>query len=102
MCVGLEMLTPVFPHHFLIFATLANVAKSISQAAYLATSVRTSTCISRETVSQMLGSQYSSKDFFQLLIQVGSMTASLSVETCECQLLQGQFVLFVYSLIYAL
>ena len=39
--VGLEMLTPVFPHHFLLLATLANIAKSISLAAYLATSVRT-------------------------------------------------------------
>jgi hypothetical protein len=36
--LGLEMLTPVFPHHFLFLATLANVGKSISLAAYLATS----------------------------------------------------------------
>jgi hypothetical protein len=37
--LGLEMLTPVFPHHFLFLATLANMGKSISLAAYLATSV---------------------------------------------------------------
>ncbi|KAH8954082.1 hypothetical protein BDL97_08G061300 [Sphagnum fallax] len=36
--LGLEMLTPVFPHHFLFLATLANMGKSISLAAYLATS----------------------------------------------------------------
>ncbi|KAH9554304.1 hypothetical protein CY35_08G057600 [Sphagnum magellanicum] len=39
--LGLEMLTPVFPHHFLFLATLANVGKSISLAAYLATSAQT-------------------------------------------------------------
>jgi hypothetical protein len=36
--LGLEMLTPLFPQHFLFLATLANVGKSISLAAYLATS----------------------------------------------------------------
>lgn len=36
--VGLEILTPLFPQHFLLLATLANIAKSIAYAAYLATS----------------------------------------------------------------
>ncbi|KAJ7523319.1 hypothetical protein O6H91_18G046500 [Diphasiastrum complanatum] len=36
--LGLEMLTPFFPHHFLLIATLANVGKSISFAAYVSTS----------------------------------------------------------------
>lgn len=37
--LGLEMLTPFFPNYFLLFATMANIGKSIALAAYLATSV---------------------------------------------------------------
>eukprot|EP00850_Spirogloea_muscicola_P007998 SM000041S15557 [mRNA] locus=s41:708479:712109:- [translate_table: standard] len=35
--LGLEMLTPLFPQHFLAMATLGNVARSIALAAYMAT-----------------------------------------------------------------
>ncbi|KAB2036704.1 hypothetical protein ES319_D03G019700v1 [Gossypium barbadense] len=36
--IGVELLTPVFPHHFLLLASLANVAKQMSLACYMATS----------------------------------------------------------------
>ncbi|KAF7825728.1 protein root UVB sensitive 4 isoform X1 [Senna tora] len=35
--VGLELLTPAFPQYFLLLATIANIAKQISLACYLAT-----------------------------------------------------------------
>eukprot|EP00249_Psilotum_nudum_P009162 c21745_g1_i1 orf=102-1685(-) len=38
MSLGLELLTPRFPEKFLLLAAIANIAKSISLAAYLATS----------------------------------------------------------------
>ncbi|XP_072982464.1 protein root UVB sensitive 4 isoform X1 [Typha latifolia] len=38
LSIGVELMTPVFPKYFLLLASLANVAKSISRAAYLATS----------------------------------------------------------------
>ncbi|CAA6657753.1 unnamed protein product [Spirodela intermedia] len=37
LSIGIELLTPLFPQKFLLLATLANVAKSISLAAYIAT-----------------------------------------------------------------
>lgn len=38
LSVGVELLTPVFPRNFLLLASMANIAKSISLAAYIATS----------------------------------------------------------------
>jgi len=38
LSVGVELLTPVFPRKFLLLASMANIAKSISMAAYVATS----------------------------------------------------------------
>ncbi|CAI0430766.1 unnamed protein product [Linum tenue] len=38
LSIGVEMLTPVFPQYFLLLATVANIAKQISLACYLATS----------------------------------------------------------------
>ncbi|CAM6119398.1 unnamed protein product [Calypogeia fissa] len=38
LSLGLEMLTAIFPNYFLLFATMANIGKSIALAAYLATS----------------------------------------------------------------
>lgn len=40
LSIGIEFLTPAFPEYFLLLATIANVAKSISLAAYIATGVR--------------------------------------------------------------
>lgn len=37
LSIGIELLTPAFPRYFLLLATVANIAKSISLAAYLAT-----------------------------------------------------------------
>ncbi|KAJ8645667.1 hypothetical protein MRB53_007415 [Persea americana] len=37
LSIGIEFLTPAFPEYFLLLATIANVAKSISLAAYIAT-----------------------------------------------------------------
>ncbi|KAJ6740219.1 PROTEIN ROOT UVB SENSITIVE 4 [Salix purpurea] len=37
LSIGVELLTPTFPQYFLLLATLANVAKQISLACYLAT-----------------------------------------------------------------
>ncbi|KAJ4843713.1 Protein root UVB sensitive 4 [Turnera subulata] len=37
LSIGVELLTPLFPQHFLLLATLANIAKQISLACYLAT-----------------------------------------------------------------
>ncbi|KAK9269748.1 hypothetical protein L1049_001526 [Liquidambar formosana] len=37
LSIGIEMLTPVFPQHFLLIASIANIAKQISLACYLAT-----------------------------------------------------------------
>ncbi|GMI86436.1 ROOT UV-B SENSITIVE 4 [Hibiscus trionum] len=38
LSIGVELLTPVFPRHFLLLASLANVAKQMSLACYMATS----------------------------------------------------------------
>ncbi|KAL0396667.1 UNVERIFIED_CONTAM: protein root UVB sensitive 4 [Sesamum calycinum] len=38
LSIGVELLTPVFPKYFLLLATIANIAKQISLACYLATS----------------------------------------------------------------
>jgi len=37
--LGLDMLTPIFPSHFLLLAAAANIGKSIGLATYLATTV---------------------------------------------------------------
>ncbi|OVA10856.1 Vitamin B6 photo-protection and homoeostasis [Macleaya cordata] len=37
LSIGVELLTPAFPHYFLLLATVANIAKQISLACYLAT-----------------------------------------------------------------
>ncbi|KAK6128643.1 hypothetical protein DH2020_037601 [Rehmannia glutinosa] len=37
LSIGVELLTPVFPKHFLLLATIANIAKQISLACHLAT-----------------------------------------------------------------
>ncbi|KAL9152016.1 hypothetical protein ABFS82_11G090600 [Erythranthe guttata] len=37
LSIGVELLTPVFPKYFLLLATIANIAKQISLACYLAT-----------------------------------------------------------------
>ncbi|KDP31846.1 hypothetical protein JCGZ_12307 [Jatropha curcas] len=37
LSIGVELLTPAFPQHFLLLATIANIAKQISLACYLAT-----------------------------------------------------------------
>ncbi|XP_065876314.1 protein root UVB sensitive 4 isoform X2 [Euphorbia lathyris] len=37
LSIGVELLTPVFPHQFLLLATIANIAKQISLSCYLAT-----------------------------------------------------------------
>ena len=39
LSIGVELLTPVFPQHFLLLASIANIAKQISLASYLATNV---------------------------------------------------------------
>lgn len=38
LSIGVELLTPVFPQYFLMLASIANIAKQISLACYLATS----------------------------------------------------------------
>ncbi|KAL5752819.1 hypothetical protein ACOSP7_023009 [Xanthoceras sorbifolium] len=38
LSIGIELLTPMFPQYFLLLASLANIAKQISLACYLATS----------------------------------------------------------------
>ncbi|XVF17779.1 hypothetical protein REPUB_Repub10bG0153000 [Reevesia pubescens] len=38
LSIGVELLTPVFPQHFLLLASLANIAKQMSLACYIATS----------------------------------------------------------------
>lgn len=43
LSLGVELLTPAFPQYFLVLASLANMAKQISLACYLATGVRTET-----------------------------------------------------------
>lgn len=40
LSIGIELMTPAFPHCFLILASVANIAKQISLACYLATGVR--------------------------------------------------------------
>ncbi|XP_075653426.1 protein root UVB sensitive 4-like isoform X1 [Castanea sativa] len=39
LSIGVELLTPVFPQHFLLLASIANIAKQISLASYLATNI---------------------------------------------------------------
>ncbi|KAK9813139.1 hypothetical protein WJX72_009670 [[Myrmecia] bisecta] len=36
-CISLEYLTPLFPHHFLLLASVANVGKSIGLTTYIST-----------------------------------------------------------------
>ncbi|XP_022751320.1 protein root UVB sensitive 4 isoform X2 [Durio zibethinus] len=38
LSIGVELLTPLFPQHFLLLASLANIAKQMSLACYIATS----------------------------------------------------------------
>ncbi|KAE8707067.1 Protein root UVB sensitive 4 [Hibiscus syriacus] len=38
LSIGVELFTPIFPQHFLLLASLANVAKQMSLACYMATS----------------------------------------------------------------
>ncbi|KAH0851118.1 hypothetical protein HID58_094985 [Brassica napus] len=38
LSIGVELMTPVFPHYFLLLASIANIAKQISLSCYLATS----------------------------------------------------------------
>ncbi|EOX91264.1 hypothetical protein QUC31_003025 [Theobroma cacao] len=38
LSIGVELLTPIFPQHFLLLASLANIAKQMSLACYIATS----------------------------------------------------------------
>lgn len=40
LSIGVELMTPAFPHCFLLLASVANIAKQISLACYLATGVR--------------------------------------------------------------
>lgn len=40
LSIGVELLTPAYPQYFLLLASLANIAKQISLACYIATSVR--------------------------------------------------------------
>ncbi|KAK4765759.1 hypothetical protein SAY86_026849 [Trapa natans] len=40
LSVGVELVTPTFPQYFLLLATIANIAKQISLACYLATGIR--------------------------------------------------------------
>ncbi|RID66239.1 hypothetical protein BRARA_D01399 [Brassica rapa] len=37
LSIGVELMTPVFPHYFLLLASIANIAKQISLSCYLAT-----------------------------------------------------------------
>ncbi|CAH9068972.1 unnamed protein product [Cuscuta europaea] len=37
LSIGVELLTPLFPHYFLVLASIANIAKQISLACYIAT-----------------------------------------------------------------
>ncbi len=37
LSIGVELLTPAFPQYFLLLASVANIAKQISLASYLAT-----------------------------------------------------------------
>ncbi|KAL4568659.1 hypothetical protein LXL04_024274 [Taraxacum kok-saghyz] len=37
LSIGVELMTPSFPHYFLLLASIANIAKQISLACYLAT-----------------------------------------------------------------
>lgn len=39
LSIGVELLTPAFPQYFLLLASIANIAKQISLACYLATGV---------------------------------------------------------------
>ncbi|KAK9012174.1 hypothetical protein V6N11_040243 [Hibiscus sabdariffa] len=40
LSIGVELLTPIFPQHFLLLASLANIAKQMSLACYMATSIQ--------------------------------------------------------------
>ncbi|KAM4123055.1 hypothetical protein ACB094_01G130600 [Castanea mollissima] len=40
LSIGVELLTPVFPRYFLLLASVANIAKQISLASYLATNFK--------------------------------------------------------------
>lgn len=39
LSIGVELLTPAFPNYFLLLATIANIAKQVTVACYLATGV---------------------------------------------------------------
>ncbi|XP_006851816.2 protein root UVB sensitive 4 isoform X1 [Amborella trichopoda] len=97
LSIGVEMLTPYFPNYFLLLATIANVGKSISLAAYLATG----SAIHRSfAIADNLG-EVSAKAQIQTVCfdNLGLMLAAVLNIVCKNnQRLQATLPLVVYPL----
>ncbi|KAG9455065.1 hypothetical protein H6P81_007969 [Aristolochia fimbriata] len=97
LSIGVELLTPTFPQHFLLLATIANIAKSISLAAYLATG----SAIHRSfAVADNLG-EVSAKAQIQTVCfdNVGLLIAAILNVLCKSnQRLQTGLPLFLYPI----
>ncbi|XP_058069210.1 protein root UVB sensitive 4-like isoform X4 [Magnolia sinica] len=97
LSIGVELLTPMFPQYFLLLATIANIAKSISLAAYLATG----SAIHRSfAIADNLG-EVSAKAQIQTVCfdNLGLMLAAILNILCKnSQRLQATLPLVVYPI----
>ncbi|KAK1315892.1 hypothetical protein QJS10_CPA05g01554 [Acorus calamus] len=97
LSIGIELMTPAFPQYFLLLATIANIAKSISLAAYIVTG----SAIHRSfAVADNLG-EVSAKSQVQTVCfdNVGLMLAALMNMLCKNnQRLRATLPLFIYPI----
>ncbi|XP_043711579.1 protein root UVB sensitive 4 isoform X2 [Telopea speciosissima] len=101
LSIGVELLTPVFPRYFLLLATVANIAKQISLACYLATG---STVHRSFAIADNL-SEVSAKALIQTVCfdNVGLLLAVLLNTLCKNnQRLQAGLPFFVYPIFSAI
>ncbi|XP_071693472.1 protein root UVB sensitive 4 [Rutidosis leptorrhynchoides] len=101
LSIGVELMTPVFPQYFLLLASIANIAKQISLACYLATG----TAVHRSfAVADNLG-EVSAKAQIQTVCfdNLGLMlAAALNVMLKNNQRLQAGFPFVVYPIFTAI
>ncbi|GMH06436.1 hypothetical protein Nepgr_008276 [Nepenthes gracilis] len=101
LSIGIELMTQVFPHCFLLLASVANVAKQISLACYLATS----SAVHRSfAIADNLG-EVSAKAQIQTVCfdNLGLLLAALLNLICKhSQRLQAGLPFFVYPIFSAI
>ncbi|KAF5186760.1 root UVB sensitive like [Thalictrum thalictroides] len=101
LSIGLELLTPFFPHYFLLVATVANIAKQLSLACYLATN----SAVHRSFAGADNLCELSAKSQIQTVCfdNLGLMLAALLNMPCKNnQSLQAGLALVVYPIFSAI